>query len=71
MLRIENEKQKEQIQVQYREVEKTTLLKLQVEEVEKRRKILETWFQEDIAQKQEELDATHDEINKLKGSQKE
>ena len=38
--RIENEKQKEQIQVFNREVEKTTLLKLQVEEAKKRRKIL-------------------------------
>lgn len=34
-LRIENEKQKEQIQVLSRELEKTTLLKLQVEEAEK------------------------------------
>lgn len=32
---------------------------------------MKTWFQEDLAQKQEELDATRDEINKLKGSQKE
>jgi len=32
--------QKEQIQGRNREVEKTTLLKLQVEEAEKRRKIL-------------------------------
>ena len=39
-LRIENEKQKEQIQGLNKEVEKTTLLKLQVEEAEKRRKIL-------------------------------
>ena len=32
---------------------------------------MKRWFHEDIAQKQEELDATHDEINKLKGSQNE
>jgi len=31
---------------------------------------LKRCFQEDLAQKQEELDATCDEINKLKGSQK-
>eukprot|EP00253_Pinus_taeda_P027319 PITA_27319 len=70
-LRIENEKQKEQIQVLNREVEKTTLLSVQVEEAKKMRKILKRWFQEELAQKQEELDATRDEINKLKGSKKE
>eukprot|EP00253_Pinus_taeda_P026044 PITA_26044 len=41
------------------------------EKIKKRRKILKRWFQEDLAQKQEEIDATRDEINKLKGSQKE
>ena len=69
-LRIENEKQKEQIQVLNKEVEKTTLLNIQVEEPEKRRKILKIWLQEDLSQNKEELDATHDEIKKLKGSQK-
>ena len=32
---------------------------------------MKRWFQEDLAQKKEELDATRDEIKKLKGSQKE
>ena len=32
---------------------------------------MKRWFQEDLAQKEEELDATHDEIKKIKGSQKE
>ena len=40
-LRIENEKQKEQIQVLNKEVEKTNLLKLQVEEAEKKKEDLE------------------------------
>jgi len=31
---------------------------------------LKIWFQEDLAQKKEELDPTCDEINKLKGSKK-
>ena len=32
---------------------------------------MKKWFQEDLSQKQEELDATRDEISKLKGLQKE
>lgn len=46
------------MQVLNREVEKTTLLKVQVEKAEKRQEILKRWFQEDLAQKQEERDAT-------------
>jgi len=69
-LSIENEKHEEQIQILNRELEKTTPLKLQVEEAKKRRKILKRWFQEDLSQQPEELDANRDEINKLKGLQK-
>ena len=32
---------------------------------------MKRWFHEDLTQNQEELDATRDEIKKLKGSQKE
>lgn len=41
-------------------------MNLQVEEAEKGREILKGWFQEDLSRKKEELDATHNEINKPK-----
>lgn len=50
-----------------KEVEKVSLIKLQVEEVEKRTKLLKEKYQEYLSQNKGKLDAIHVDIKKLKG----